>query len=87
MQLLKFSLLTLGCLAPLFHRSRAARDKISRAFVLQLLRLEALAQCALLFMAACSLQSSRIPLSLASWSDNTGEPKATPTACVPFNSL
>ena len=35
MQLLKFSLLTLGCFAPLFHRSRAARDKIQLAFVLQ----------------------------------------------------
>ena len=32
MQLLKFSLLTLGCFAPLFHRSRAARDKITLAF-------------------------------------------------------
>ena len=34
--------------------------------------LETLVQCALLFMAASSLQNSRIPLSLASWSDNTG---------------
>ena len=36
--MLKFSLLTLGCFAPLFHRSHAARDKNTLVFVLQLLR-------------------------------------------------
>ena len=36
--ILKFSLPTLGCFALLFYRSRAARDKITLAFVLQLLR-------------------------------------------------
>ena len=58
MQLLKFSLLTLGCFATLFYRSRAARDKITLALVLQLLRCFVMCQRPPLFyfvLTCCSL--------------------------------